>query len=157
MDSNAINELVKATGKVRFDHYIAAEDKIEQVLVDNLVVTAGKTFIASRIAGVASAVMGWMEVGTSSTAAVVGDTALIGAIAASRTALTVSGGTAGTPTANAVRYVCTFAAGTGTGAWQEAGIFNASSAGTMLCRTVFATINKAAADSITVTWDLTIS
>lgn len=153
----AINEFVTATGKVRFDHYIAAEDRFEQILVPNLVVTVGKNFIASRIAGTASAVMGWMEVGTTNTAPAVGDTALAAAIGGSRTALTVSGGTAGTPTSNAVRYVCTFGAGVGTGAWVEAGIFNASSAGTMLCRTVFSVINKAAADSITVTWDLTIS
>ena len=46
---------------------------------------------------------------------------------------------------------------TGTGAITEAGILNAASAGTLLCRTVFSVINKGASDSMTVTWTITIS
>jgi hypothetical protein len=64
--------------------------------------------------------------------------------------------TSTTVTDNSVEYVATFAAGTGTGAVTEAGIFNASSGGTMLCRTEFAVINKAAGDSMTITWTVTV-
>jgi len=39
----------------------------------------------------------------------------------------------------------------------EAGIFNAASSGDMLCRTVFAVLNKAAADSMVITWTITLS
>ena len=56
-----------------------------------------------------------------------------------------------------IQYITTFPAGTGTGALTEAGIFNASSSGTMLCRVVFSVINKAAADSLLITWSVTIS
>ena len=56
-----------------------------------------------------------------------------------------------------VTYVATFAAGTGTGAVTEAAILNASSGGTMLCRTVFSVVNKGASDSMTVTWTVTVS
>jgi hypothetical protein len=58
---------------------------------------------------------------------------------------------------NIVTYTATFPAGTGTGALTEAGVFNDSSAGDMLCRTTFSVVNKAAADSMIITWAITIS
>lgn len=118
--------------------------------VDNLVVTAGKQFVASRIVGVASAVMSHMAVGTSATAAGAANVTLGTEIA--RVALT-SGVASG---ADAV-YTATFPAGTGTGAITEAGLFNAGSSGTMLARTVFSAINKGASDSLTITWTVTVS
>jgi hypothetical protein len=54
-------------------------------------------------------------------------------------------------------YVASFPAGTGTGAVTEAGIFNASSGGTMLCRTVFSVVNKGADDAMSITWTITVS
>lgn len=118
----------------------------------NLVVSVGKTNIAARMAGNTVAVMSHMAVGTGNTAAVVGDTTLGSELA--RVALTVQGGT---PSSNTVTYSASFPAGTGTGALAEAGVFNASSTGTMLCRTVFPVINKQAADSITITWVISIT
>ena len=56
-----------------------------------------------------------------------------------------------------VTYVATFGAGTGTGAVTEAGILNASSSGTLLCRTEFSVVNKGSSDSMTVTWTVTVS
>ena len=44
-----------------------------------------------------------------------------------------------------------------TGAITEAGLFNASSSGTMLCRTVFSVVNKGASDAMTITWTVTVS
>jgi hypothetical protein len=96
--------------------------------------------------------MSHMEVGTNSTAAAAGDTTLGAAVAGSRTALTSFTASGAVSTA-----VCTFGAGVGTGALTEAGIFNASSGGTMLCRTVFSVVNKGAADSMTITWTITVS
>jgi hypothetical protein len=124
----------------------------EEREVPNLVVTVGKTFIASRMVGASATVMGYMEVGTSTTAASASDTALGAAIAGSRTALT-----SGTSASNVATYVTTFAAGVGTGAITEAGIFNAASAGTMLCRTVFSVVNKGANDTMTITWAVTVN
>ena len=124
----------------------------EQHEVDNLVVTVGKNFIASRMKDATATAMSHMEVGTGTTAAAVGDTALQTAVASSRVALTST-----TVTTNSVAYVATFPAGTGTGALTEAGIFNASSSGTMLCRTVFSVINKGAADTLGITWTVTVN
>ena len=53
--------------------------------------------------------------------------------------------------------ITSFIAVVSTGAITEAGIFNALTAGTMLCRTTFPVVNKAAGDSIVITWVVTIS
>lgn len=122
----------------------------QEFTVPNLVVDTGLNYIASRMEGTSDSAMSHMAVGTGTTSAASGDTALETEVA--RVALTST-----TVTSNAVAYVATFAAGTGTGALTEAAILNASSGGTMLCRTVFSVINKGASDSMTVTWTVTIS
>ncbi len=120
--------------------------------VKNLVVTVGKQWIAQRMQGTSVTVMTHMAIGTGTAGAVIADTALGTEIA--RNALATSGGTVA---ANKISFATTYAAGTGTGAITEAGIFNANSAGTMLARTVFAVVNKGASDSMTITWDITVS
>ena len=113
--------------------------------IDNLVVTAGKAYVADRMKN-NSSTMSHMAIGSGTTAAAAGNTALgteLGRV--SLTSTTV------------VTYVATFAAGTGTGAVTEAGILTASSGGTMLCRTVFSVVNKGSADSMTITWTVTVS
>jgi len=56
---------------------------------------------------------------------------------------------------NDVTWIATFAAGTGTGAITEAGLFNANPAGVMFSVTSFAVINKGAADILIFSWTLT--
>lgn len=116
----------------------------------NLVVTTGKNFIASRMKDTTDAAMSHMAIGSGNTAAAAGDTAL-------GTQLDIQSLTSTTVSTNTVTYAATFGAGSGTGAVAEAGVFNASSSGTMLCRSVFSVVNKAAGDSMTVTWVITIS
>lgn len=122
----------------------------EEFTVPNLVVTAGKNYIASRMVGAATTVMTHMAIGTSTTTPAVANTTL--GTEAGRVALASF-----TASNNQVTATATFPAGTGTGAITEAGIFNASSAGTMLCRTTFPVVNKAAGDSIAITWVVTVS
>ena len=119
--------------------------------IPNLVVSSGLAFIASRMKDTTDAAMSHMAVGSGTTAAAAGNTAL-GTQIGSRVSLTST-----TVTANAVAYVATFAAGTGTGAITEAGIFNASTSGTMLCRTVFSVVNKGADDTLQITWTITLN
>jgi hypothetical protein len=147
-----VNDNVKITGNVKID--VFSQDGLlkESQEIKNLVVTTGKYFIASRMVGTSAATMGWMELGTGTTAAAVGDTTLQSAISGSRVALATN-----TASSNVVTYTATFPAGTGTGAVTEAGIFNASSAGTMLCRTVFSVVNKGASDVINITWTVTVN
>lgn len=118
--------------------------------VPNLVVTAGKEFVASRMAGVSSNEMSHMAIGTDSTPPAAGNTSL--GSEAARVTLTST-----TVTNADVVYVASFPAGTGTGGIVEAGLFNASSGGDMLCRTTFAIVNKSGNDSITITWTVSVS
>ena len=121
----------------------------------NLVVSTGLAYIASRMKDATATAMSHMAVGAGATAAAAANTALgseLGRVALTSTTLVT------TSVANdAVQYVATFGAGTGTGAVTEAGIFNNVTAGTMLCRTVFAVINKGALDTLTITWKVTVA
>lgn len=153
-----MNNSLKMTGFVTldlFDEFGNLKDRRE---VPNAVVTIGKNFIASRITGVSFGVMTHMAVGTSNTGpSDLARTALAAEVAASRTALTVSGGTA---TNAVIAFSASFAAGVGTGALVEAGIFNGTSTYPttyMLCRTTFSVINKGASDSLTINWNVTVN
>ena len=121
----------------------------------NLVVSAGLAYIASRMKDASATAMSHMAVGSGSVAAAPGNTALgseLGRVTLTSTTIVTT-----SVTNDAVQYVATFGAGTGTGAVTEAGILNAASAGTMLCRTVFAVINKGALDTLTITWKVTVA
>lgn len=121
--------------------------------VKNLVVNAGLTYIVSRMTGTSKAVMSHMALGSGTTAAAASQTDLV-SILGSREAIdstTITGAT------KAVAYTSAFEAGDATGAVTEAGIFNASSSGDMLCRTVFNVVNKAADDTMSITWTITLS
>jgi hypothetical protein len=139
-------ENLKMTGKLS----MAVNDEVVQE-VNNLVVTTGKNYVASRMKDATVTAMSHMAIGTDSTAAAVGNTAL-----GSESARTTFSSTP-TVTGNEIVYAAIFGAGTGTGAITEAGLFNASSGGTMLCRTVFSVVNKGASDSMTITWTVTVS
>jgi hypothetical protein len=136
---------LKLTGKLK----IAINgDTVQEI--PNVVVTDGKEYVASRMKDATATAMSHMAIGTDSTAASTSDAAL--GSESGRVSLTST-----TVTSNEVEYVATFGAGTGTGAITEAGILNASSSGTLLCRTVFSVVNKGASDSMTITWTVTVS
>lgn len=127
----------------------------DSIHVPNLVVNAGLAFVTSRMIGVASNVMSHMALGTNAVAAANANTALGAEVA--RVALTSSTQVTTTVTNDSVQYVATFNPGTGTGAITEAGILNASTAGTMLCRTAFSVVNKDVNDTLTITWKIVIA
>ena len=146
-----INDSLKLKGRVALELKDAEGNIKETREIDNLVVDAGLDFIASRMEGTTSDVMSHMGLGSGTTAAAAGDTDLE-SLLGSREALDST-----TATDNVITYVSSFEAGDATGAVTEAGIFNASTAGTMLCRTVFDVVNKAADDTLQVSWSITIS
>jgi len=145
-----LENTIKATGELIIEVRDEAGNIKEVKHAKNLVVTVGKTYLASRAVGTASNIMSHMAIGTGTATPAVGDSTL--GTEAGRVTLA-----SGTNSANAITYTATFPAGTGTGAITEAAILNALSAGTMLCRTTFPVVNKAAGDSIAVTWTVTIS
>jgi hypothetical protein len=140
-----INDDLKLTGALT----IALNDEIVQK-TKNLVVTAGKNWVASRMKDTTQDAMSHMAVGTGTTQALAAQTTLV--TENDRNALTST-----TVTGNAIAYVATWAANDATAALTEAGIFDAASGGDMLCRTVFSVVNKGAADSMTITWTITVS
>ena len=149
----SIKESLRAKGRVG----IVLTDKNGQIKetrnIDNLVVTDGLEHIARRLEGTSTEVMTHMGIGnnidgTTPTPAA-GNEALANQLE-SRKAVTksVSGAT--------VTYNATFSEGESEGAITEAGIFSAASGGVMLCRVGFPVVNKGAADSMTISWEVSL-
>jgi len=154
-------ESLKLAGKLNI--VVTGEDGTvkDNRTVDNLVVQAGLRWITESMAKTTNspAAMTHMGIGDSQQAAADGDTDLIGTnkFRKAFTTATVANSSPATGRGNIV-YVCQFGTAdniTG-GAITEAGIFNAASAGTMLCRTVFPVVNKGANDTMTITWTITL-
>ena len=143
------NDQLKVTGDVVVEITGPDGSVKDRREIKNLVVTTGKTFIAARMVGAPTA-MSHMAIGAGTTAAAAGDTALGSEL--DRVALASA-----TSTGAVVTYTATFPAGTGTGAVTEAGTLNASSGGTLLCRTVFSVVNKGVDDAMSITWAITVS
>lgn len=121
---------------------------------DNVVTTVGKEFLANFLKSAAAAASTftcrYLAVGSDATAEAVGNTALGVELArVSGSASYTSGGI--------YEVIATFPSGTGTGAIVEYGLFSSATAGTMFSRDTEAVINKGANDSLTVTYQLTIS
>jgi len=118
--------------------------------IHNLITTAGLAHVADRMSDLGEAAMSHMAVGTSDVGLAVGNIALSAEF--DRNVLTSV-----TQVTNTIVYVGTWSAGDATGALLEAGIFNAGAAGTMLCRSIFAVINKGALDTLVITWTITFA
>jgi hypothetical protein len=120
----------------------------------NVVCTNGKEFLASFLASAAAAASTftcrYVAIGTDSTAETAANTAL-------GTELARVSGVVSYASGCIYRVTATFAAGTGTGAIAEYGIFSSSTGGTLLNRDTESVINKGASDTLTATCELTIS
>ena len=120
----------------------------------NVVTTVGKEFIASFLgsaaAGPATFTGKYIAIGTDATAEAAANTTL--GVELSRTT-----GTASYLSGQIYQITATFAAGSGTGAIAEYGLFSSASAGTLIARDTEAVINKGAADTLTVVAQMTLS
>lgn len=127
--------------------------------IANLVPTVGKALAAGRLgASGAPAAVGWTAIGTGASAAAAGDTALGaeittngGARAANTPSLVTT-----TVTNDTAQFVNTFTF-SGSFAITEAGLFNASSAGTLAARQVFSAINVVSGDTLQITWKVSFA
>ena len=118
--------------------------------LENLVVTVGLGFIASRMVAASANVMSHMALGTNATAPSLANAALGAEVA--RVGLTSAAAVGAV-----VTYVGTFGPGAGTGAITEAGIFNAGAGGDMLNRVSFPVVNKQAGDTLAISWTVTLA
>lgn len=120
--------------------------------ISNLITTAGRAASAKRLGGLAStAAWGYIAIGTGSTAAAIGDTALGAEITTGgggRTAATVSTVTSDT-TDDTLKLEVTFTF-SGSFVVAETGVFNASSSGSMLNRALIGPYTVISGDELTV-------
>jgi hypothetical protein len=127
----------------------------EERHVHNLVTDVGCAHIADQLeSSPDDAAMSHMAIGTGTNAPAAGDTTLQTEL--DRNTLTSFLQGAGADDHKVV-YIGDWAAGDGTGAITEAGIFNAASAGTLLARTTFSVVNKGANDTLEITWTLSVA
>ena len=117
---------------------------------DNIVVQAGKNFLANAVAASSLTPFVAIAIGSSSTAAAIGNTAL--GTETARAAFSTS------TTGSVVTLTSVFGAGIGVGTLAESGVFNnAASGGVMLSRVTFTPILKNILDTFTAIWVITIS
>jgi len=151
---NAVDVLgdgVRMNGTAKLTTHIVLRDKDGNIKderhIHNTVATAGKNGLADQV--LASPTLGkptHMAIGTGTG----GTTSLTTEL--DRNALTSKS------RSNAVvTFVGDWAAGDGTGAITEAGIFDASSSGNMWMYQSFSVINKGASDVLSISWTLTVS
>jgi hypothetical protein len=136
-------------GTVLLELFRPGGELVDVRMGPNLVVDAGRALVIDRLQGT-PAVADYLAVGTGATAPAAGNTTLGTEIG------TRVQGSLTQPTAYTDRCSGTFAAGNATGAITECGRLNASSSGTLLGRQTFDVINKAAPDSLSITYDITV-
>ena len=114
--------------------------------VHNMFVQTGLNEIAKFVAKKSPTAPSHIAVGTSSTAPSLADVGLKGSQLA-RIAFEAVEQTNGT-----VKFTATFAAGVGTGVWEETGIFTAATGGILFSRAVTGTYTKKDKDEIKIIW-----
>lgn len=166
MDEMKLSDVMNLQiGKGAADH-ISLKGVMEATLYDqfgnvkdyrkekNLVTTLGIYMAAAQVLATPVIVKpGWMELGTGSGQTIASST-LAAYIAGSRTALDSK-----TRSNGVITMVCTFAAGVGTGAVTEAGVFNVVTENTtdLILYSSFAVVNKGVLDPLVIVWTFTFA
>ena len=143
---------VKITGFIKFDLFNEKGELKQHEEIHNVIVTVGKEYLATWLTAATQSgyFMQYLALGTGTNAANSSQTALQTELS-TRVAGTLSN------SSTVWQNQGTFAPGVDTGTISVAGIFSASSGGTMLARQTFAGIVKGAGDALQVTWQVTIS
>ena len=152
----SLKESISLTGSVTVK-LIGPDGVIKQEHTDhNLVVTVGKSYLATWLAAPSQAgkFMSYIGLGTVATGPASGDTQLNAeSVVAgySRSLGTLSS------LSNVWTNTATFAPGNGTDAIVETGLFTASVAGTMLAHQTFPVYNKQAGDTMVIVWNVSFN
>lgn len=146
-------EGIKLTGKI-IATLISPTGERKEERTFNTITTMGVNTLAAWLAAASQAgeFFTYLAVGLGTAATAVGSNALITEVATRVDGVLSSA-------AAVWQNLGTFAAANpgSAVAITEAGLFNASAAGSMLARGTFAAINKATADSLALTWQITLS
>jgi hypothetical protein len=141
---------VRMTGEFWYRLFDEDGNTVEERTIKNLVVDSGKAFLANRAISSAKNPISHVAIGSGTTPPAVGQTQLVAETA--RVALSTS-----TSTNNVVNCAGTVPAGTGTGTVEEVALFNASTLGDMISRTLTGTITKPAGLGLQFSWTLTVN
>jgi hypothetical protein len=148
---------IQWVGRMRVEKYREGDATPYEVIESepNLLVNAGIDFILNRIVGTTgtsfNSTNAYIGVGTGTTAPAAGQTDLQGG---TKTRELVDG--APTVSSQVLTFVATFETTDANHAWSEWGLFNASTAGTMLNRSVTAFGTKTSAESWVATVTVTL-
>jgi hypothetical protein len=129
------------------------------LIVGNSVVTSGRAWVlkhvmSSQSANVSTQIINNLAIGTGTTAPTTANTALANETA--RAGITTETDNSGNATPNVV-WAASFDTNVGNGTLAECGVFNSSSAGTMLARATFtATFVKTTSNTLTVSHTISI-
>lgn len=120
---------------------------------DNMILNTGFDFICDAIGGTQArpSSMGYIAVGTGTDAVAATQSVLTAELARKASVYTHTSGT------KVMTFTTTFDKGEATGAITEAGLCNAATGGAFIDRVMFAVINKAAEDVLTINLQFTLS
>lgn len=143
---------VTLKGTYDFIHRDKTGRIIDQFSVDNTITSAAKAALALLIQGNATTKYTRIAIGSSATAAVVGNTTLAAEITSPSLARALSTATRVTTTVtnDTSNLVHTYSS-TATQTVQEAGVFDSASGGTLLSRVTFTAKNLSSGDTLQVT------
>lgn len=158
-NSGPASEGVGLKGKVDMVLYDEFGNVKDERHFDNLIVDAGLEGVASRIAPHNGSInpsspYNYIAVGTDNTAVGASNTALGGELTRLQDTEAVY---SATESGKKLILSVTLLPGQGTGTLRESGVFNAASGGDMLARQTFSDVQKAAGDTLTINWTITLS
>lgn len=140
-----------ARGCCVLEQFDGAGKLIDKRVSFNTLTQLHDALMADRISGGSDAVVAYMGIGTGTGGKTTASVALEAQV--HRKVLdSISQGSGADD--NDVVYICTFAAGEGTGALVEAGLFIGAADNTLQAYQDFAVVNKAAAHNLVFTWTI---
>lgn len=146
-----IQDTHQGIGEVSFRLFDSEGNLKEERTVKNLITSVGKAAMAGLLIDTGGVdAFSHIAIGTGTTAAVVGDTALETEV--DRETATVSRVTTAV-TDDTSRLVSTFSF-SGSAAITESGVLNAGASGLLLNRAVFSAVNVSNGDSLQITWNI---
>jgi len=151
--ADKFGETMKPTGYVTLS-VVRDGNEIYHYEDHNLITDAGKDFISTELGGTGTTASAqYIALSSDATAPAATDTTLAGEIGASglQRAIGAYSHTVGTDNWTISK---TFTATGSLTAVQKAGLFTASSAGTMMAENTFASVNLANGDQLTITWTI---
>lgn len=145
-----VDETMHVRGSVCIEQFRHGR-RIDVRRFDNLIVTTGLQWFAGALSGDEASPenMKYIGIGTSTTAAATGQTALVAEVGSRATGTQTRVTT--TLTSDTYQAVGTVSI-TDTWAVTECGLFSASSNGTMAARQTFAALNLLSGDTLQLTW-----